>query len=45
LGQPLFHPKAEGIWAAAGSWEDDPCLEDLLKGIYRERGRAMTEDG
>src|SRR5437660_3685835 len=28
----------EGIWAAAGSWKDDPFLDDMLKEIYRRRG-------
>jgi len=38
-------PKAEGLWAAAGSWKDDPYRDDLLKEIYRQRGRPMTEEG
>jgi excisionase family DNA binding protein len=39
-------PKAshEGIWAAAGSLKDDPYLDEMLKEIYRRRGRPMTED-
>jgi hypothetical protein len=30
---------------AAGSWKDDPYLDDMLKEIYQRRGRPMTEDG
>jgi excisionase family DNA binding protein len=44
LSQPFSRPRDEGIWAAAGSWKDDPYLDDLLQGIYRERGRPMAED-
>jgi excisionase family DNA binding protein len=29
----------------AGSWKDDPYLDDMLKEIYRRRGRAMIEEG
>ena len=29
----------------AGSWKDDPDLEEMLKEIYKQRGRPMTEDG
>jgi excisionase family DNA binding protein len=28
----------------AGVWKDDPYLEDMLKEIYQQRGRSMTED-
>src|SRR4051794_19626813 len=29
-------PKAgDGIWALAGSWKDDPDLDDMLNEIYR----------
>jgi excisionase family DNA binding protein len=45
LSQPLSRPKGEGIWAAAGSWKEDPYRDDLLKEIYRQRGRPMTEEG
>ena len=44
LGQPLSTAKTKGIWAAAGSWKDDPYLDDLLKEIYRRRGRPMIEE-
>ncbi len=35
----------ESLLQLAGSWKDDPCLEDMLKEIYRQRGRPMTEEG
>lgn len=28
----------------AGALKDDPDLESMLKGIYKDRGRSMTED-
>ncbi|HWG43094.1 MAG TPA: helix-turn-helix domain-containing protein [Gemmataceae bacterium] len=34
----------EGIWSAAGSWKDDPYLDEMLKEIYRRRGRLVTEE-
>ena len=29
----------------AGTWKDDPTIDDLLKGIYERRGRPMIEEG
>ena len=29
----------------AGVWKDDPYLDEMLKEIYRQRGRPMTEEG
>jgi excisionase family DNA binding protein len=31
--------------SVAGIWKDDPSVEEMLKEIYRQRGRPMTEDG
>jgi excisionase family DNA binding protein len=31
------------LLALAGVWKDDPTLDELLKGIYKERGRPMIE--
>jgi excisionase family DNA binding protein len=31
--------------ALAGVWKDDPTVPEMLKEIYRQRGRPMTEDG
>ncbi len=28
----------------AGAWKDDPYLDEMLKQIYDERGRPMTEN-
>lgn len=44
LSTPTSMKNKEGIWAAAGSWKDDPYLEEMLKEIYRKRGRPMTEE-
>jgi len=44
LGTPLPKGRREGIWAAAGSWKDDPYLDEMLKEIYRRRSQPMTEE-
>lgn len=33
------------ILAAAGIWKDDPTVDEMLREIYRQRGRPMTEEG
>jgi hypothetical protein len=38
-------PSKEAILSVAGVWKDDPDLEEMLKEIYKQRGRPMTEDG
>ena len=38
-------PTPKGIWTAAGSWKDDPYLDEMVQEIYRARGRSMTEEG
>ena len=35
----------EALRALAGCWKDDPTVEEMLKEIYKQRGRPMTEDG
>jgi excisionase family DNA binding protein len=35
----------EAVLAMAGSWKDDPYVDEMLKEIYKKRGRPMTEDG
>jgi excisionase family DNA binding protein len=35
----------EAWMSVAGVWKDDPTIDELLKDIYRQRGRPMTEDG
>ena len=34
----------ERLLQLVGSWKDDPYLEEMLKEIYKRRGRPMTED-
>src|SRR5262245_33108233 len=34
----------ESLLALTGAWKDDPDVDDMLKEIYRRRGRPMTED-
>lgn len=34
----------ESLLALTGAWKDDPHAEEMLKEIYRQRGRPMTED-
>jgi hypothetical protein len=41
LSSLLPNTTKEGIWAMAGSWKDDPYLDDMLKEIYRQRGRSV----
>jgi hypothetical protein len=43
--QPTAELRNAALLAAAGSWKDDPYLEDMLEEIYRRRGRPITEDG
>jgi excisionase family DNA binding protein len=45
LRMPAVKPGKEAIRARIGSWKDDPDLDDMLKAIFRKRGRPMTEDG
>lgn len=42
LSEPV---RSKGIWGAAGSWKDDPYLDQMLEEIYRRRGRPVTEEG
>lgn len=37
--------KGKGFWETQfGALKDDPYLDEILRDIYRERGRSMTED-
>lgn len=38
-------PAKRGLLELAGAAKDDPYMEEMLKEIYRQRGRPMTEDG
>jgi excisionase family DNA binding protein len=42
LGQSRLKNESQGIWAAAGSWKNDPYLDELFREIYRSRGHPMT---
>jgi excisionase family DNA binding protein len=42
---PPPKPSKEAQLAVIGSWKDDPYLDEMLKDIYRKRGRPMTEEG
>jgi excisionase family DNA binding protein len=35
----------EAIMALAGVWKDDPTVDEMLREIYKRRGRPMTEEG
>ncbi len=45
LRTPIPKPSKEAMMATAGSWKDDPTVDEMLKEIYKRRGRPMTEDG
>jgi excisionase family DNA binding protein len=34
----------ESLLRLAGSWKDDPDVEDMLAEIYKQRGRALIEE-
>jgi excisionase family DNA binding protein len=42
---PFVQGYNDSLMSLAGAWKDDPYLDDLLKEIYKNRGRPMTEDG
>jgi excisionase family DNA binding protein len=44
LRTPPPKPSKEAVLARVGSWKDDPYLEEMLKEIYKQRGRPETED-
>lgn len=43
-GKPPALSNKEAWMALAGVWKDDPYLDEMLKEIYKQRGRPMTED-
>jgi excisionase family DNA binding protein len=45
VSQPTAEMRKAAMLAFAGSWKDDPYLEDMVEEIYRKRGRPITEDG
>jgi excisionase family DNA binding protein len=44
LRTPPEPSSKESLLALAGAWKDDPHAENMLKEIYRQRGRPMTEE-
>ena len=45
LANWLATPSRKGFWESQfGALKDDPHLDEMLRDIYRERGRPMTED-
>ncbi|MEX1028296.1 MAG: helix-turn-helix domain-containing protein [Candidatus Paceibacterota bacterium] len=42
LRSPLL--QKQRLMELAGAWKDDPYLDEMLKQIYEERGRPMSED-
>jgi excisionase family DNA binding protein len=44
LSTPPPQGSKEAILAVAGSWKDDPYVEEELKEILKRRGRTTTED-
>jgi excisionase family DNA binding protein len=45
LRAPITKPSKEAMLSVIGAWKDDPYLDEMLKEIYKNRGRPMTEDG
>jgi excisionase family DNA binding protein len=44
LRTPPEPSSKESLLALTGAWKDDPHAEEMLKEIYRQRGRPMTEE-
>jgi hypothetical protein len=44
LRTPPPLPSKEAVLSRVGSLKNDPHLEEMLREIYRARGRPMTED-
>jgi len=45
LRTPAPPSSKEALAAFIGCWENDPHLADIVRDIYKKRGRPMTEDG
>jgi excisionase family DNA binding protein len=45
LNRPVKKYNKEALLALSGAWKDDPYIDEMLKEIYKKRGRPMTEDG
>ncbi len=44
LSQPIAKPKKDFWEVSVGAWKDDPHAEEMIKEIYKRRGRPMTEE-
>jgi excisionase family DNA binding protein len=44
LNTPPRKSGNEALLALAGCWKDDPDAEEMLKEIYKKRGRPMSEE-
>ena len=44
LSKPARPPGNEALLALAGSWKDDPYVDEMLTEIYKQRGRPMIEE-
>ena len=44
LSQPPPRPSKEARLAVAGSWKDDPQVEEELKETYKRRGRPIASE-
>ena len=46
LANWLSGPPRQGFWETQfGALKDDPYLDEMLRDVYQQRGRSMTEDG
>ena len=44
LRYPSKQFNKEAFFSLSGAWQDDPYLDEMLKEIYKRRGRSMTEE-
>jgi excisionase family DNA binding protein len=44
LSTPPQKSGNEAMLALFGSWKDDPNVDEMLRDIYKKRGRPMVED-
>jgi hypothetical protein len=44
LRKPPKKYSKEAFLALSGVWKDDPYIDEMLKEIYKQRGRPMTEE-
>jgi excisionase family DNA binding protein len=44
LANPPKPSSKEALLSLAGAWKDDPQLDELVRKIYQDRGRPVSED-